>query len=161
MSTTSTAKRVGGKEEIVPLAKIRTDDSTQTRAAVRPDVVEEYREVLEGTEGGEAWPFPPVVVFREKRGEPAWIGDGFHRCLAAEAAGWACVLAEVHQGGRLDALRFALGANAHHGLRRTREDIRRSVSRPRRRAGRSPPSGDARRSAAPSPSAPSRSRSRR
>ena len=37
------------------------------------------------------------------------------------------ILAEVRQGGRKDALRFALGCNQKHGLRRSNADKRRAV----------------------------------
>jgi hypothetical protein len=46
---------------------------------------------------------------------------------AARRAKLGHVLAEVRQGGRKDALRFALGANHKHGLRRTNGDKRRAV----------------------------------
>ena len=69
--------------------------------------------------------FPPVVVFQND-GEFI-MADGFHRAKAARRARLKHILAEIRQGSRKDALRFALGANHKHGLRRTNGDKRRAV----------------------------------
>jgi uncharacterized ParB-like nuclease family protein len=99
---------------------IRLDTGTQTRATIDDSTVSEYAEAM--VRGDR---FPPVVVF-QKDGDFI-LADGFHRVKAARRAKIQRVLAEVRQGGRPDALRFALGANHKHGLRRTNGDKRRSV----------------------------------
>jgi ParB-like chromosome segregation protein Spo0J len=69
--------------------------------------------------------FPPIVVFDD--GETLWLADGHHRVQAARRAGLEEVLAEEYKGGRRDALLYACGANAAHGVRRTNADKRFAV----------------------------------
>src|SRR5262249_24549543 len=60
-------------------------------------------------------------------GHQCWLADGFHRFLGRELAGLDKVLCRVHKGGRRDALLFAVGANAAHGLPRSPADKRNAV----------------------------------
>jgi hypothetical protein len=99
---------------------LRRDGGTQVRAEMKPETVDAYAEAL--SEGAD---FPPVVAFFD--GEVYWLADGFHRVLAHEKAGLVDVLAEVLNGSKRDALFFAIGANAKHGLNRTNQDKRRAV----------------------------------
>src|ERR1035437_8734024 len=69
--------------------------------------------------------FPPVVVFQND-GEFI-MADGFHKFRSARRAKLTHILAEIRKGTRTDALRFALGANHKHGLRRSNLDKRRAV----------------------------------
>jgi uncharacterized ParB-like nuclease family protein len=108
------------KVEQVALADIRTDGGTQARAKLDDATVEEYAALI-----GTGANVPPVVVFYD--GETYWLADGFHRVAARAKAGRATVKAEVHQGTRRDAILYACGANAAHGLRRTPADKRRAV----------------------------------
>jgi hypothetical protein len=107
--------------------QIRTDGGTQMRAGLNEETVVEYLELIQ--EPNE-WPFPPVIVFHD--GEVYWMGDGFHRVEAArryverERVVYS-VVAEVRPGTRRDAVLWAAGANAAHGLRRTNADKRRAV----------------------------------
>ena len=55
------------------------------------------------------------------------IADGWHRFYAVRELGRPVISAIVHVGGRHEALKFALGANAAHGLRRTNKDKRKAV----------------------------------
>lgn len=71
--------------------------------------------------------FPPLVVFSANGKPPYMIADGMHRASAATKAGVKLVLCEIYTGGPSDCLRFALGANATHGLRRTSADKRRAI----------------------------------
>ncbi|HMN26640.1 MAG TPA: hypothetical protein PKE45_00690 [Caldilineaceae bacterium] len=107
--------------------QIRMDGGTQMRAGLNEETVVEYLDlILEPNE----WPFPPVVVFHD--GEAYWMGDGFHRVEAArryvqrEQVVYS-VVAEVRSGPRRDAVLWAAGANAAHGLRRTNADKHRAV----------------------------------
>ena len=84
------------------------------------ETVNSYAEAM--TEGAE---FPAVVLFGTK--DKCWIGDGWHRVMAAEQIDAMDIPAELRAGGRVDALKHALGANAVHGQRRTNADKRRCV----------------------------------
>lgn len=102
------------------LRSVRTDGGTQIRTGIDGDVREEYTAaMLDGDL------FPPGIVFYD--GAAYWLADGFHRHAAAIAAGLATFHFEVRQGSKRDALLYAVGANAHHGLKRTVADKRRAV----------------------------------
>lgn len=103
----------------VRIEDIELDASIQCRETINTAVVNDYAErMLESDK------FPPVEVFGAKR---FWIGDGWHRVLGAKQIGALTIEANVHAGGRVEALRYALGANALHGQRRTNADKRRCV----------------------------------
>ena len=102
------------------ITKLRRDGGTQPRAGIYTDTVEEYAEALDSGAS-----FPPVVVFYD--GSDYWLADGFHRTMAHEKAGRTEIEVEVCQGTRRDAVLHSTGANATHGLPRTREDKRRAV----------------------------------
>lgn len=106
--------------KLIRLAEIVSDAGTQIRVALHEDTVKEYQEAYEGNAA-----FPPIDVFAD--GNRYILADGFHRVMAALLAKRPTVVAEVHSGSRLDAIKFALGANVSHGLRRTNSDKRRAV----------------------------------
>lgn len=106
--------------ETLALSAIRRDGGTQPRAGLDEPTVAVYAEAY-----AEGAPFPPVTVFHD--GAAHWLADGFHRCAGAARAGLAEIAADIRAGTRRDAVLFAVGANATHGLRRTTEDKRRSV----------------------------------
>jgi uncharacterized ParB-like nuclease family protein len=99
---------------------ICTDGGTQLRAADSKTTVADYADAIRG---GAA--FPPIVVFFD--GDKYWLADGFHRLDAHREAGQQEIEADVRTGSKRDAILFAAGANAEHGLRRTTEDKRRAV----------------------------------
>jgi hypothetical protein len=102
------------------LKDIRLDGGTQPRAGINEEVVADYTQaILRGDE------MPPLVVFWD--GVNRWLADGFHRHHAHAAAGTMEVEVKQHTGTKRDAILFAVGANAHHGLRLTNEDKRRSI----------------------------------
>jgi len=106
--------------ECIKLDLIRTDAGTQVRVCLTDDVVADYAaRMLEGDK------FPPVAVFHD--GTSYILADGFHRVMAALHNNFKDILADVRKGSKLDALKFALGANRANGLRRTNADKRRSV----------------------------------
>ena len=105
----------------IEIKSLRRDGGTQPRAGILTEIVDNYAEAL--VDGAE---FPPVVVFYD--GAEYWLADGFHRAEAHIMAGIAEIEAEVRQGARRDAVLFSTGANATHGLPRTREDKWRAVS---------------------------------
>jgi hypothetical protein len=99
---------------------IRLDGGTQTRTGISEATVSEYAEaVMSGAV------FPAVVVFFD--GTDYYLADGFHRLHGHRQAGSVEILADVRTGTRRDALLFAVGANAEHGLRRTNDDKRKAV----------------------------------
>ena len=100
---------------------IKRDNGIQQRARMLDNgIVAEYAEALKaGTQ------FPPITVYYD--GADYWLADGYHRIEAAEEADLETIQAEIRPGGRRDAILFAVGANRDHGLRRTREDVRRSI----------------------------------
>lgn len=104
------------------ISAIRMDGGTQPRAQLHEETVNEYAENME--QGAE---FPPVTIFFDDK--EYWLADGFHRVRAKEAIGAKEVTAEVHLGTQRDAILFAAGANATHGLRRTNADKQRAVER--------------------------------
>jgi hypothetical protein len=109
----------------IPLESIEVDPTVQQRAAgTSQDVVDEYAEAMRnGIE------FPPIDVFGNDDG-PFHLGDGFHRLDAHRSAHPDAkdIECKVHPGDRDDALLFACGANAQHGLRRGRSDKGKAVT---------------------------------
>ncbi|MGB0991716.1 MAG: hypothetical protein ACPG32_04515 [Akkermansiaceae bacterium] len=116
------SKKKGCKREVIPVGDLELEGSTQVRVHTDPQVVSEYSSLIER----DGWVFPEVIVFRDKAGRN-WLGDGFHRIAGGVGAGLPGIPSEVREGGIKDALRYALGANCQHGLRRNPEDIRKAV----------------------------------
>jgi hypothetical protein len=102
------------------LSEIVTDAGTQVRAGLNEATVTDYAEAL--AEGAK---FPPVIVFHD--GSRTIAADGFHRIHAAVRNGATQIESDIRKGSKSDALKFALGCNAHHGLRRTNADKRHAV----------------------------------
>ncbi len=99
---------------------LRTDGGTQTRASLNIFTVDSYAESMK-----DGVVFPPVITYYD--GSEYWLADGFHRLAAAERAGHSAIDCEIRQGTRRDAILYSVGANANHGLQRTREDVRRAI----------------------------------
>jgi hypothetical protein len=99
---------------------IRTDGGTQVRAKLNQKVIQEY-----GSQMQQGHSFPPIVVFFD--GGCYWLTDGFHRVHAALLAGFTEFNVDLKMGSLREAILFAVGANAVHGLRRTTEDKRQAV----------------------------------
>jgi hypothetical protein len=104
---------------ITMLADITLDADLQPRQRIDETTSEEHLHAL--VDGAV---FPPVTVFLE--GAEHRLADGFHRWHAHKAAGSTEISAT-----RLDAMRFALGANASHGKRREPGDYRSAYTRAR------------------------------
>ena len=105
--------------ETVRLADLETDQ-IRVRECIDYDLVQRYAAAMEAGDQ-----FPPVDVFRD--GERLFLADGQHRREAAKRCGQAELPANVHTGTAADAIWFALGANAKHGARLGRGDLRRAV----------------------------------
>ena len=99
------------------LDSINIYGGTQARVQTTDEAVESYAdEMTQGTV------FPPIDVYFD--GATYWLADGFHRYLATKRNQLPTILATVQPGGRSDALRHALGANATNGVYRTNADKR-------------------------------------
>jgi hypothetical protein len=105
----------------IPFGSIKFDSATQIRAEIDSGTVEDYAEHMKA---GDV--FPAADVF-DADGE-YYIGDGWHRLLAAQKNGDVTFPCLVHPGGRHAAIKFALSANAKHGLKRTNADKRKAVT---------------------------------
>lgn len=109
------------KTQAISLDLIRTDGGTQMRFALDDEVCTDYRDKwLAGIE------FDPVEVFHD--GSAYWLADGFHRFFGARQAERSSIPCRIHQGTNREAILFAAGANAGHGLRRTNIDKRMAVT---------------------------------
>lgn len=104
----------------LPIEKIRVDGGTQIRTEIDSGVIQSYQDaMLAGAS------LPGVSVYYD--GTDYWLADGFHRLAAAKLLDRDRIHVLVTPGTRRDAILFACGANATHGLRRTNEDKRRAV----------------------------------
>lgn len=105
---------------MVKLADIRIENDTQTRAEINDATIADYMLAMIG--GAK---FPAIILYDD--GAVYRLADGAHRYQAAQALQHLDILAEVRPGSRIDAVRFALGANITNGLPRTNNDKRRCV----------------------------------
>jgi len=102
------------------IADLHIDAGTQVRVRAHEETVSEYAEAMQA--GSQ---FPPIVVFHD--GSHYFVGDGFHRLLAAVRIGLEEIAADIRKGTASDALWFALGANKENGLRMTSEDKKHAI----------------------------------
>ena len=100
---------------MLELSKIRIDGGTQPREVIDEAVIQEYADAL--MDGAT---LPPIDVFFD--GIHYWLADGFHRYFAYKKAEHKEVNPTIHNGTQRDAIFFSVGANATHGLRRTKAD---------------------------------------
>jgi predicted transcriptional regulator len=116
-------------------SQIRIDISQEhvdTLAAVLTEADEHARDTAKALGGGVKFdhPLPPIVIFTDGgMGSPNYIGDGYNRFHAHRKAGREAIRCEVHivEDPRFEAFRYALSANATHGLPRTNADKRNAV----------------------------------
>lgn len=102
------------------LDSINIYGGTQARVSTNDDAIASYADEM-----SQGAVFPPITVYYD--GATHWLADGFHRYLAVKRNGGESILAEVHAGGRTDALRHALGANVTNGVYRNNADKRNAV----------------------------------
>lgn len=111
---------------LVSIDNVEFDDTIQCRTGIVESAVDDYAEVWKANRKEARYVFQsPIVLFFD--GEHYWIGDGWHRLIAARRVGRAEVFSQVHRGGRNEAMKYALSANAENGLRRTNDDKRKAV----------------------------------
>lgn len=92
----------------------------QTRANTSSEYIDELAERMIA---GDV--FPPIVIFTD--GTDSWLADGIHRLDAAIKAKKK-IGVDCRKGTRSEAVEFACGANASHGMRLTPADKRRKVA---------------------------------
>lgn len=111
------------KVQQVAVSEISITGGTQSRALMNQSIVKQY-----AADMNEGATFPPIVVFQDV--EACWLADGFHRLAAWKLAkpDALTIAAIVRHGTQRDALLHSVGANATHGLRRSKEDKRRAVA---------------------------------
>lgn len=111
----------------IPIELIRLDGGTQIRACetFQTKVDEYYEAMVRGAD------FPPLTVFFD--GAEYWLADGFHRHGAYNIVMQGMKLpgievpCEVLEGTQRDAIMFACGTNAVHGIPRTNADKHNAV----------------------------------
>lgn len=104
----------------IRLEDIDADESLQSRATMNDEAIKDYADKYRnGTE------MPPVIIFCD--GKRNWLAGGFHRAIAASEAGLSEINADVRQGGKDDALLYAVASNHDNGVQRTIADKRRAV----------------------------------
>jgi hypothetical protein len=104
----------------ISIEKINIYGGTQARVKTNEDAIESYADEMQ-----RGAVFPPISVYFD--GSTYWLADGFHRYLATKRNGQPAIAAEVQPGGRVEALRHALGANSLNGVYRTNGDKRNAV----------------------------------
>jgi hypothetical protein len=124
--TTMTPLLTPGGCQQVSLASIETGPACQTRVRIRSGVVRDYARAMSEQIRAGSLRFPAVVLFQDA--EHYWVGDGFHRLLAAREAGLTEFPADVRPGTLRDALLFAISCNAEHGLPRNKGDKGKAVA---------------------------------
>lgn len=97
------------------------------RSSLREEVIERYKEMVEDDPTG--WPFATKVSVASVQGASGLIVmDGQHRIEACKRAGVDTVIVDTYEAESLDeAIRFARAANAKHGERLSREELRENI----------------------------------
>jgi hypothetical protein len=109
--------------KLIFLKDINFKASPVVRAAIpNPEVVNQYAESYQNKRL-----MPAIVVFYDPELKVFYLADGRHRCEAAIQIGRKAIMADIHEGNFDEALKFALLANAAHGLPRSNRDKRRCV----------------------------------
>jgi hypothetical protein len=100
------------------------DKEIQSRAkGIVKAVVEKYAAAMKAGEE-----FPPIDVFLDADGDQKYrVADGFHRVESTRKVGKTEILANLHNGGKREAILFSVQSNDKHGLRRTNIDKYRCV----------------------------------
>ena len=101
---------------------------TQVRDGIDNELVAAYSEVWRehGDQPGSPFAGEPIRLVTLPDGRHC-IGDGWHRCLAAKAAGRETVPAEIAEGFEREAIWIAAGANSTHGRALSNSEKRRLV----------------------------------
>jgi hypothetical protein len=99
-----------------------TEDPRLQGRNLKPNVVKDYAAAM-----GRGVRLPPVRVVYDGK-DTYYLVDGYHRVAAArDLAGIDRIDVEIIAGSFTDALWHSWAANRDHGLRRTKEEIRRAI----------------------------------
>ena len=115
------SKKTKAMVESIALSEIKTDAGTQIRLVMDEETIQKYHHALVKLKAK----FPPIIVF-ESRGK-FYLADGFHRFKAHKMARRKKIECKIRQGTKRDAILYAVGCNADHGLPRTNEDKKNAV----------------------------------
>lgn len=96
------------------------DPRVQPRVELDQEKIKEYAQAWKDKAA-----FPPIVVYFD--GQTYWLAGGFHRVHGAMLARVEEVPADIRSGTWRDAILYAVGTNATHGLPRSNADKRRAV----------------------------------
>lgn len=95
--------------------QIQHAGDTQIRVQLDLYAVNDY---VRAMQDGET--FPPVDIFFD--GDTYWLADGFHRVESTKRLGRDTIAATIHQGGKRDAILFAIDTNQRYGVRLSNKD---------------------------------------
>jgi hypothetical protein len=102
----------------VKLADMYIDPEINIREKLDENTVARYMEIFDE--------LPPVVVFT-RQGDKNYLSDGFHRAEAAARLGLVEIDADIRQGGRGEAIEYAITANVAHGKALTENEYKKAV----------------------------------
>lgn len=114
-------------KKIISLDEIDIAHSPVVRAEFRPEVADEYAEQY--LDKKNKMPLP--VLFKDPTMKEPYvylIGDGLHRIRAMQKVGLKLHMFEIMEGSRAECVKYALGSNIGHGIRRTNADKRHCVT---------------------------------
>lgn len=107
------------KVKQIPLEDITVDARLQMRAeGLDPNIIEEYAENLDK--------LPPSIVYSDSDGR-IWLTEGFHRYDAHKLKKRKTMPCIIRTGEFIEAKLAAIGANYHHGARRSNATKRNAV----------------------------------
>ena len=112
------------QKKTIALTEIVAERQFQARYKGRDD--EHVKDLAEAYEGPDAHQIPDPVVFLIT-GKGYCLVDGFHRFEALCKLGRKTATFLVKSGTVKDAIFYAVGANADHGMKRTNKDKRRAI----------------------------------
>lgn len=104
------------KVQRLKIADLNLEPAEMVRSKFYKEESQDYADKMQMGED-----FPPAHALQDGNGK-LWVWDGRHTIVARELAGFEDVDCEVEAGTRKDAIRLAIGANAKHGIHRSRPD---------------------------------------
>jgi hypothetical protein len=107
--------------ETLEISAISRD--VQVRVKTDRSTVEDYARAMLADPDAR---WPVVICFREKRTGAVFLSDGNHRLEARALNGETTIVAEVRDGGKREALAYAVGSSKGHGLRFSNADKRKA-----------------------------------
>lgn len=121
--STLTNQSTGDRNELVEIESITRTD-TQLRVKMDPQAVTDYAEQYRNKKECQ---MPPIVIFEDAEADVWHLGDGYHRCEAALAAGRKNIDAIIKQGTLDDAILYAAKCNSHNAVRWSRKDMIKAI----------------------------------